>query len=52
MRHKISITIDEDTLLNVKDVIRSKTFRNKSHFFEVAAVNLIESHNAQKGGEY
>ena len=42
MKHKLSITIDEDTLLRIRDIIRSKTYRNKSHFFEVAAHKLIE----------
>ncbi len=42
MRHKLSITIDEDTLEKVRDLLRSKTYRNKSHFFEVAASKLID----------
>ena len=41
MRHKISITFGEDTLSKVSDELRSKTYRSKSHFFEVAAENLI-----------
>jgi len=43
MRHKLSITIDEDTIYKVQDLLRSKTYRNKSHFFEIAATNLIEN---------
>ena len=42
MKHKLSITIDEDTLFRIQDMLRSKTFRNKSHFFEVAATKLIK----------
>ncbi|MBN1157637.1 ribbon-helix-helix protein, CopG family [Candidatus Woesearchaeota archaeon] len=42
MRHRISITLDEDTLLRVRELLRSKTYRNKSHFFEIAANNLLE----------
>jgi len=42
MRHKLSITIDEDTILKIQDLLRSKTYRNKSHFFEIAATKLIE----------
>ena len=41
MKHKLSITIDEDTLFRIQDMLRGKTFRNKSHFFEVAATKLI-----------
>lgn len=42
MRHKLSITIGEDTILQIRNVLRNKTYRNKSHFFEIAAINLIE----------
>lgn len=42
MRHKISITIDEDTLSGVREMIRYKSYRNRSHFFEIAASKLIE----------
>jgi len=42
MRYKISITLDEDTLLNVREMIRRKSYRNRSHFFEIAASKLID----------
>ena len=42
MRQRISITIDEDTLVNIREKLRSKTYRNKSHFFEIAANKLIK----------
>ncbi len=42
MRHKLSITIDEDTIFRVQDRLRSKKYRNKSHFFEMAAMKLLE----------
>jgi metal-responsive CopG/Arc/MetJ family transcriptional regulator len=48
MKHKLSITVDEDTLIQINDILRSKTFRNKSHFFEVAAKNLIENRGKSK----
>lgn len=41
MRYKLSITIDEDTISKIQDLLRSKTYRNKSHFFEIAASKLI-----------
>jgi hypothetical protein len=41
MKQRISITIDEDTMDRVRVSLGSKTFRNKSHFFEVAAVKLL-----------
>jgi hypothetical protein len=46
MRHKISISIDEETILKVMDIMKSKKYRNKSHFFEIAAEKLMEDENA------
>ena len=42
MKHKLSITVDEDTVLKIQDLLRSRTYRNKSHFFEMAAYKLIK----------
>ena len=42
MKHKISITVEEDTILRIQEAMRSKTFRNKSHFFEMAAHELLK----------
>ena len=42
MKYKISISIDEDTLSEIQSILRTKTFRNKSHFIEVAANKLIK----------
>ena len=42
MRYKLSITIDEDTIVKIQELLRNKTYRNKSHFFEIAASKLIE----------
>jgi metal-responsive CopG/Arc/MetJ family transcriptional regulator len=41
MRNKISITVDKDTLDKVEEVIKTKTFRNRSHFFEIAASKML-----------
>jgi hypothetical protein len=41
MRQRISITIDEDTLDDIRTKLRSKVYRNKSHFFELAAIELL-----------
>ena len=43
MRQKISITVGEDTLEKVQNLLKSKIYRSKSHFFEVAASTLIEN---------
>ncbi len=42
MRNKISVTIDEDTLKVVEELVQSKIFRNRSHFFEVAAIKFVK----------
>ena len=37
MKHRISITLDEDTVVKMKEAIRfGADFRNQSHFVEVA----------------
>lgn len=37
MKHRISITLDEATVLKMKEAIRiGNDFRNQSHFVEVA----------------
>jgi len=41
MKHKVSISIDEDVLLRVMDSMRGPKFRNKSHFFQYAAEQLL-----------
>ena len=50
MRHRISITIDEDTLGKVRDSLRTKTYRSKSHFFEIAANNLLKEEISEENG--
>jgi Arc/MetJ-type ribon-helix-helix transcriptional regulator len=40
MKHKISISVDEETIIKVRESIRKGLFRNKSHAFE-AAVNEV-----------
>jgi len=42
MRYKISITLDEDTLIGVEEKVKSKIFRNRSHFFDIAASKLLK----------
>ncbi|MBU1111684.1 MAG: hypothetical protein ABIG93_03355 [archaeon] len=47
MRQRLSITIDEDTMEKVRDSLRSKTYRSKSHFFEIAAMKLLGEERCQ-----
>jgi len=41
MKHKICISIDEETLLKVKEAIRNQVYRNKSHAFEFAVKKVM-----------
>ena len=37
MKHRISITLDEDTVLKLKEAVRNDSnYRNQSHFVETA----------------
>ena len=40
MKQKISISIDEDTLVRIDEGIKLGRFRNKSHAFEYAIKQL------------
>ena len=42
MKHRVCITIDQETILRIYDTMKSKKFKNKSHFFEVAVSKLLE----------
>ena len=42
MKCRISITIEEDTLVRIREALRFKQFRNKSHLLEVAADELLK----------
>ena len=42
MKHKTSITIEEETILQMRELIRCGLFRNKSHVMDVAIQRLIK----------
>jgi len=41
MKYKICITVDESTLLNIREKVRDGTFRNRSHAFEKAIREVL-----------
>ena len=45
MKHKMSVTIDEDLVLKVMKSLSSGKFRNKSHVVEYAVRKLLEEKN-------
>jgi Arc/MetJ-type ribon-helix-helix transcriptional regulator len=36
MKHKICISVNEETLLKIKEQVRNGKYRNRSHAFEYA----------------
>jgi len=43
MKYKISISVDEGTLLKIREGIRLGKFRNRSHAFEYSINKVVES---------
>ncbi len=41
MKHKISISVEKETIEKIRELIRAGVFRNKSHAFE-QCVKLLE----------
>lgn len=42
MKHKLSITLEKDTILKINDHLRDRRFRNKSHLIEYAVLKMME----------
>lgn len=42
MKSKISISVDEETLMKIDESINKKKFRNRSHAFEYALNEILE----------
>ena len=42
MKHKLSITLDEETLLAMREKMRTGIFRNKSHLVEYSIRKMLE----------
>ncbi|MFC1691433.1 hypothetical protein ACFL0W_04605 [Nanoarchaeota archaeon] len=50
MKHKLSITLDEETVVGIQAKLRTGLFRNKSHIIEYAVKKLLED-NSQDNNE-
>lgn len=48
MKHKLSISMEEDTILRVLDKMRDGLFRNKSHLIEHAVVQFLNENQPEK----
>ena len=42
MKQKLSVTIEENTIFKIKDLVTSGRYRNKSHVVEYAVNKLLE----------
>lgn len=42
MKHRITVCVDEGTIAKIGDSLKSKRFRNKSHFVESAIEKFLE----------
>lgn len=42
MKHRLSITVDEKTIILIREGIRSGKFRNKSHALEYALNEVMK----------
>lgn len=41
MKHVVSVSLDEDTIKKIRQLLREKPFRNKSHVVEEAVKELF-----------
>jgi len=42
---KVSVSVSEDTIAKIREAVRSKKFRNRSHVFEYAINQLLGGRN-------
>lgn len=42
MKHKVSISVDEETIIKIREAMREGRFRNKSHAFEYAIKEVLK----------
>ena len=40
MKHVVSVSLDEETIVKIREILRKSTFRNKSHVVEEAIRKL------------
>ena len=49
MKHKLSVTLDEEIVDEILKALSSGKFRNKSHVVEYAVKRLLEEQGEQNG---
>lgn len=47
MKYKICISVDEETLLKIKNSVKKRKFRNRSHAFEYSINKILSDGEGQ-----
>ncbi len=47
MKQKLSITIDEEKVQRIEELLQEGFFRNKSHILEFALIKFLENYNGR-----
>ena len=47
MKHKLSVTLDEELVQEIVKTLSTRKFRNKSHLVEYAVKKLLEVENGR-----
>jgi len=45
MKQKINITIDEEKITRINEILQKGLFRNRSHVLEYALIKFLENQN-------
>ena len=45
MKQKLSITIEEEKVIEINEILEKGFFRNKSHLLEFALIKFLENYN-------
>ncbi len=48
MKHIISVSVDEETVNKIREILRNSSFRNKSHLVEEAVMEFFYTRVKQK----
>jgi len=48
MKHKTSVSFDEETIIGIRDLMRLGLFRNKSHVVEYSVKKLVKEFTSDK----
>jgi hypothetical protein len=43
MKHRVCICVEEETIIKLREALRSRKYRNKSHAFEAALLEVLNA---------